>query len=82
MACLRNADGASAQRHFARLIAPTAHVSPSATIGENALVFGGVFIGSEVTIGRLFTAHGGTVVEHHCTLGHNILLGPGVNLAA
>jgi sugar O-acyltransferase (sialic acid O-acetyltransferase NeuD family) len=66
---------------FARLIAPTAHVSPSATIGENALVFGGVFIGSEATIGHLFTAHGGTVVEHHCTLGHNIILGPGVTLA-
>ncbi len=66
---------------FARLIAPTAHVSPSAVIGENALIFGGVFVGSEAVVGHLFTAHGGTVVEHHCTVGHNVLLGPGVTLA-
>jgi sugar O-acyltransferase (sialic acid O-acetyltransferase NeuD family) len=66
---------------FARLIAPTAHVSPSAVIGENALIFGGVFVGSEAVVGHLFTAHGGTVVEHHCTIGNNVLLGPGVTLA-
>ena len=80
-ACEMLAELSAHRVNFARLIAPTAHVSPSATIGENALVFGGVFIGSEATIGHLFTAHGGTVVEHHCTLGHNILLGPGVTLA-
>lgn len=66
---------------FARLIAPTAHVSPSAVIGENALVFDGVFVGSEAVVGHLFTAHGGSTVEHHCTIGNNVLLGPGVTLA-
>jgi sugar O-acyltransferase (sialic acid O-acetyltransferase NeuD family) len=66
---------------FARLVAPTAHVSPSAVIGENALVMGGVFIGADVQIGHLFTAHGGAVVEHHSRLGHNVLLGPGTTLA-
>lgn len=66
---------------FARLVAPTAHISPSAVIGENALIFGGVFVGQEVTVGHLFTAHGGAVVEHHCTIGNNVLLGPGVTLA-
>ena len=66
---------------FARLVAPTAHVSPSAVIGENALVMAGVFIGAEVQIGHLFTAHGGAVVEHHGQIGHNVLLGPGSTLA-
>jgi sugar O-acyltransferase (sialic acid O-acetyltransferase NeuD family) len=66
---------------FARLVAPTAHISPSAVIGENALIFGGVFVGSEAKVGHLFTAHGGTVVEHHCSVGNNVLLGPGVTLA-
>jgi acetyltransferase EpsM len=66
---------------LARLVAPTAHVSPSAVIGENALVMAGVFIGAEVMIGHLFTAHGGVVVEHHGQIGHNVLLGPGTALA-
>lgn len=66
---------------FARLVAPTAHISPSAVIGENALIFGGVFVGQEAVVGHLFTAHGGAVVEHHCTVGNNVLLGPGVTLA-
>ena len=66
---------------LARLVAPTAHVSPSAVIGDNALVMAGVFIGAEVMIGHLFTAHGGVVVEHHGQIGHNVLLGPGTALA-
>lgn len=66
---------------FARLVAPTALISPSAVIGENALIFGGVFVGSEAKVGHLFTAHGGTVVEHHCSVGNNVLLGPGVTLS-
>lgn len=64
----------------ARLVSPSARVSPSAVIGEGALVMGGVFIGAEVTIGDLFTAHGGVTVEHHGTIGHNVLLAPGVSL--
>jgi sugar O-acyltransferase (sialic acid O-acetyltransferase NeuD family) len=66
---------------FARLVASTAHVSPTAVIGENALVMAGVFIGAEVAIGHLFTAHGGAVVEHHGIIGNNVLLGPGTTLA-
>jgi acetyltransferase EpsM len=66
---------------FARLVAPTAHVSPSTVIGENALVMAGVFIGTEVAIGHLFTAHGGAAVEHHGQIGHNVLLGPASTLA-
>lgn len=64
------------------LVAPTAHVSPSARIGDNALVLPGVFVGCGATIGHLFCAHGGAVVEHHGRVGHNVLLGPNVAIAS
>jgi sugar O-acyltransferase (sialic acid O-acetyltransferase NeuD family) len=60
----------------ASLISPSAFVSPSAILGENALVFPGVFVGAQVRVGDLFCAHGGVVVEHHCNIGHNIMMGP------
>ena len=59
------------------LVSPTAHVSPSVVLGQNALVFPGVFLGAEVRIGDMFCAHGGGVVEHHGQLGHNVLLKTG-----
>ncbi|WP_068430408.1 hypothetical protein [Magnetospirillum sp. XM-1] len=65
---------------IARLVSPSAHVSPTAVIGDGALVMGGVFIGAEAVIGDLFTAHGGVTVEHHGVIGHNVLLAPGVSL--
>jgi sugar O-acyltransferase (sialic acid O-acetyltransferase NeuD family) len=58
------------------LVSPAAMVSPSAVLGDNAVVFPGVFIGAKVRIGDLFCAHGGAVVEHHCELGHNVMMGP------
>lgn len=64
----------------ASLVSRAAHVSPSASIGAGALVMGGVFIGAEVAVGDLFTAHGGVTVEHHGRLGHNVLLAPGVSV--
>src|SRR5437867_4068514 len=64
------------------LVSPLAFISPSAEIGENALVVPGVFIGCGVKIGHLFCAHGGAVVEHHSHVGHNVLLGPGVAIAS
>lgn len=63
-------------------ISLTAHVSPSAEIGQNALVLPGVFIGHQAKIGNMFCAHGGSVVEHHSHIGHNVLLGPGVAIAS
>lgn len=63
------------------LLAPSAHVSPTARIGANALVMPGVFVGAEVEIGDLFTAHGGVIVEHHGRIGDNVLLGPGTVLS-
>ncbi len=66
---------------IASVISPAAHVFPSARIGRNALIFPGAYIGSQVAAGDMLCAHGNAVVEHHCTLGHNVLLSPGVSLA-
>jgi len=63
------------------LIAKTAHISPSANIGQNALIFPGVYIGPEVEIGHLFVAFGGCTMEHDSCVGHNVLLGPGVTMS-
>lgn len=64
------------------LIPAGAFVSPSARIGDNALLMPGVFVGCEARIGHLFTAHAGSVVEHHSRIGDNVLLGPGVAMAS
>ena len=66
---------------LASIVSPGANVFPSARIGRNALVFPGAYIGSEVAVGDLLCAHGNAVIEHHCTIGHNVLLGPGVSLS-
>jgi len=57
------------------LISPSAHVSPSVRFGLNNLVFPGVYFGCDVELGHLCWAHGGTVVEHHTKIGHNVLFG-------
>lgn len=63
------------------VISPAAHVFPSAHIGRNALIFPGAYIGSDVAVGDMLCAHGNAVLEHHCTVGHNVFLSPGISLA-
>ena len=65
----------------ASLISPRAVISPSASVGVHALVLPGVFLGAQVRVGDLFTAHAGAVVEHHGELGDHVLLGPNATLA-
>jgi sugar O-acyltransferase (sialic acid O-acetyltransferase NeuD family) len=59
---------------IASLVSPAAHVSPSAVLGQNAVIFPGVFLGAEVRVGHLLCVYAGTAVEHHGQLGHNVLL--------
>lgn len=66
---------------IATLVAPDAHVSPSASIGVGAFVMSGVFVGAQAQIGVLFGANAGSVVEHHAVVGDNVLLGSGVVIA-
>jgi sugar O-acyltransferase (sialic acid O-acetyltransferase NeuD family) len=63
------------------IIPSSAHIAPSSTIGENCLIFPGVYIGTNVNIGNLFCAHGGAVIEHDSRIGDNVLLGPNASLA-
>ena len=39
-----------------------------------ALIFPGAYIGSEAAVGHMLCAHGNATIEHHCTVGHNVLL--------
>lgn len=64
------------------LVARGASVSPSAILGCNAIVPPGAYVGASVTIGNMFTAHGGVAIEHDCTIGDNVLVAPGVALAS
>jgi sugar O-acyltransferase (sialic acid O-acetyltransferase NeuD family) len=66
---------------FLSLVARTAHISPSADIGENALVFSGVYVGPNASIGHLPIAFGGVTIEHDCRIGNNVLIGPGVTFS-
>lgn len=65
----------------ASLISPRALISPSAKLGAQAIVSPGVFLGSHVHIGDLFTAYAGAVVEHHGQIANHVLLGPNATLA-
>ena len=67
--------------HLISLLSRDAHISPSAKIGENVVVFPGVMIGCESVLGNIVCVYGGTVIEHDGLIGNNITLGPGVALA-
>ncbi len=66
---------------FLSLIAKSAQISPSAVIGENALVFPGVYVGPNAHIGHLLVAFGGVTIEHDCRIGNNVLIGPGATFS-
>ncbi len=67
---------------FLNLIPRAAHISPTSSIGKNALIMPGVFVGCDVQIGDMFCAHGGAIIEHHTKIGDNVVLGPGVSIAS
>lgn len=59
------------------VIAPSAIVSPSATIGNGTAVFHRAVINAGTTIGRHSIVNTGAIVEHECTIGDNVFIGPG-----
>jgi sugar O-acyltransferase (sialic acid O-acetyltransferase NeuD family) len=67
---------------FLRLASPSARISPSAQIGDNALILPGGFVGCGVQIGHLVCMHGGAIIEHHSSVGNSVLLAPGVATAS
>ena len=63
--------------HGARLIHPSACISPDAEIGEGAVIGPGVFIGSLAKAGNNFYAAKGAAVGHDAVIGDHTRIGVG-----
>lgn len=72
--------GLRAER-FARVVHPTARVSPLATVGRNVLVMAGVVITSNAVIGDHVLIMPNTVIHHDVTVGAWTLVGSNVTIA-
>ena len=66
---------------FARVIHPTAHVSPLATVGRNVLIMAGVVVTSNAVIGDHVCILPNTVIHHDATIGAWSLVGSNVTVA-
>jgi sugar O-acyltransferase (sialic acid O-acetyltransferase NeuD family) len=66
---------------FARVIHPTAQVSPLATIGRNVLIMAGVVITSNAVIGDHVCMLPNTVIHHDARIGAWTLVGSNVTVA-
>lgn len=65
-----------AGRRFATVIAPTALIDPTATLGEGASICDFVMINSLARIGRHFQANYYSHVSHDCVIGDYVTLSP------
>lgn len=63
---------------FATIIAPTAHVSKYATVGEGSIVMHNVVINAEATIGENCIINTFANVEHESIIGNNCHISTGV----
>jgi sugar O-acyltransferase (sialic acid O-acetyltransferase NeuD family) len=66
---------------FARVIHPTARVSPLAKIGHNVLVMAGAVVTSNAVIGNHVCVLPNTVIHHDVTIGDWTLIGSNVTVA-
>jgi sugar O-acyltransferase (sialic acid O-acetyltransferase NeuD family) len=66
---------------FARVIHPTAWISPMATIGHNVLVMAGVVITSNAVVGDHVCVLPNTVIHHDSRIGAWSLIGSNVTVA-
>lgn len=69
-----------AGRRFASLIALTALVSPSAEIGEGALLCEYAIVNNSAKIGRHFQANVYAQVSHDCVIGDFVTISPHVSV--
>jgi hypothetical protein len=63
------------------LIHHRAHLAPSVTVGEGAVIGPGVVVGAYTAIGEHVVIGRGTLVGHHTEIGAFCTLGPGTNVA-
>jgi sugar O-acyltransferase (sialic acid O-acetyltransferase NeuD family) len=69
------------ERRFARVVHPTASVSPLARLGHNVLIMAGVVITSNAVIGDHVCVLPNTVVHHDVHVGTWSLIGSNVTIA-
>ena len=66
---------------FASVVAPSATVSQSASIGEGSVVMAGAVCSARVVLGRHVAVNIGATVSHDTVLGDYATLSPGVHVA-
>ena len=66
---------------FARVVHPSAEVSPFATIGFNVLIMAGVVITSNAVVGNHVCVLPNTVIHHDARIGDWSLIGSNVTIA-
>jgi len=66
---------------FATLVHPTAHVSPSSTLGEGCFVGAGAVIAAHTRLDAHVFVNRGVLLGHHTIIGHHTSLMPGANIA-
>ena len=62
---------------FPSIVHPTAHVSPSATLGEGCFVGPLALVHTSARVGRFVIVNSGSLVEHDCNVGDFCSLNPG-----
>lgn len=67
---------------FTNLVHPTAHVAPSATLGDGVVVSAGAVIAAHTRIGAHVVVNRGSLIGHHADIGAYATIGPGGNIAA
>jgi sugar O-acyltransferase (sialic acid O-acetyltransferase NeuD family) len=70
-----------ASQRFARVIHPTARISPLATVGHNVLIMAGVVVTSNAQIGNHVCVLPNTVIHHDAVVGAWSMLGSNVTIA-
>jgi acetyltransferase EpsM len=71
---------ASAFREYPSLVDVSAHVAPTAELGEGTLVLPGAVINASARIGAFSIINSGAIVEHDCILGGFTMIAPGAVL--
>src|SRR5258706_15312151 len=65
------------RRHPHVGIHPRANVDPTATVGENTVIYPGVFVGPRARIGRDCVLYPNVVIYENCVLGDRVLIHAG-----
>ena len=65
----------------ASVLHPTAHVAPSARVGDGCVVAPGVVVGAATELGEHVLIGRGALVGHHTALEPGVVLNPGANVA-